>query len=160
MGNAGWTFYVAADNGGTQAELGGTSAGGGWSTDCIWGSSNCGGSAINDCFSSGSGRLSVANTGAGYYSANRVGINDFRLFKAHSSLAHGQVGGIATGGGNPPNLAMAAWGGWYQSVGAINYPTGKRLSFVAFHDGLTQAQSAVLYAAVQKMRVAMGGGYV
>jgi hypothetical protein len=45
-------------------------------------------------------------------------------------------------------------------VGNINYPTGKRLSFVAFHDGLTLAQSAVLYAAVQKMRMAMGGGWV
>ncbi|MEK7686173.1 MAG: hypothetical protein AAB466_12190 [Verrucomicrobiota bacterium] len=104
--------------------------------------------------------MSVPNSGAGYYSVNRTATNNFKAYKARSNLAHTQISTLSTQSGSAPNQSMAAWGGWYMNVGFIAYPTGKRLSFVAFHDGLTSAESAAFYAAIQKMRNAMGGGFV
>ena len=161
--NGGVTIYAATTSAGNECDTGATSVGGTWSTDEIYCSTNNSGSTLSDLFNNatGYGRIVVAGAGTGYHSFNRVSSTTYRIFRAHSGLAHGQIG-LSTGSmvANPPNLALSAWGGWYQSVGAINYPTGKRLSFVAFHDGLTIGQSAAFYAAVQKMRTAMGGGFV
>lgn len=44
--------------------------------------------------------------------------------------------------------------------GVYQNPSKVRLSFAAYHEGLPEADSAQLYAAVQAMRIALGGGFV
>jgi hypothetical protein len=46
---------------------------------------------------------------------------------------------------------------WIDKNGLHEAPS---LSFIAFHQGLSQAQSTDLYNAVQALRMALGGGYV
>lgn len=48
----------------------------------------------------------------------------------------------------------------FNDNGISNFSTGRRISFMAIHEGLTAAEVGFLYAAVYDLRAALGGGYV
>ncbi len=62
--------------------------------------------------------------------------------------------------GDPVTVALFALD-FYDGVDySLAYYSSARISFMAIHDGLTQPETANLFAAVQKLRMALGGGYV
>ncbi len=105
---------------------------------------------------------SNACPGNGYYSFNRVSSTDFRLFFGNSSTAHAQVGATYTNSIVSTRQNAEMW------IGTLhNYDTGGTFgianntwSFWAFHQGLSLAQSALFFARVQTLKVALGGGFV
>lgn len=104
--------------------------------------------------------ISIACPGSGYYSANRVGATDFKLYFANSGTAHAQVGSSAAASGTRQaqqinGLSVRA----YELAQNILW-TGHTLSFMAFHQGLTSAESAALFTVVQAALVYSGGGFV
>lgn len=106
------------------------------------------------------GRTSVANGGwTGYLSANRIAANDARVFRANSSNAHAQLGATNTNAIAGLVNTFSTYIFRLNFTGGANWST-KRLSFIAYHEGLTQAQSLTLYNAVVALRTALGGGLV
>ena len=119
-----------------------------------------GGSVYWDCWSSGD-RMTTANSlWTGYISFNRFGTNTQSVYRASSGTAHEVLGtrdALSTTFGTNNN-EISFFGCWDGS--GITFPSNKRFSFCAVHDGLTEAQSSDLYDAVQAMRTALGGGYL
>ncbi len=117
--------------------------------------------AVYDCpYASGTGRVTASGltNPTGYISANRTAVNDARIYAASSGVAHAQIGVSTTS----TSLQVNALNLW---AFAGNYPTNPtyssaRVSFLAFHRGLTLAESAAFYAAIQALRQNLGGGYV
>lgn len=159
--NHGWTVY-GFDVVDTGSDLGAYNATTGFSVNVFaagntwYDDSNNGGGANN-------GRLSPANANwAGYTSCNRVSTSDQRIFIASSTKAHQQ---LALNSNVVPDELGAVNKEFYAWCFNNNGGTGlqfsaRRNSFYAFHLGLTLAESAVFYSAVQALRVALGGGYV
>lgn len=127
---------------------------------------NDGGNAIANSPSGNIGGVSVASAGAGYYSMNRVSTTDLRLFYAKSSSPHAQLGAtyatLDTTAFAGPNDWLTLYVMFFKNTGAPYGPSfsSNRISFSAFHNGLSIAQSSVLYSAVQALRTALGGGHV
>jgi len=117
---------------------------------CCWGGGESGGGYFNSNALSGS---------RGYYSGNRTSDTYFALYQANSFTTH-SVGGFvsASSYGNPPNISYFVFGKQDSFYGSAY--SDKRLSFVAFHYGLSLAQSSNFFNLVQAMRVGLGGGYV
>jgi hypothetical protein len=97
----------------------------------------------------------------GYISMNRLSNTSAKLFKASSTVNHtmyaentnADPGSLPT---NPIAIFVEAYGATY-----INWMAeGKRISFIALHLGLTEAESAIFYRAIQKYRRRIGGGFV
>jgi|SRR5947207_942655 len=106
---------------------------------------------------------SSAFPGNGYFSFNRISSTDMRAFWANSTNVHSQLGSTQTGsnaGASFINQALCPVGGLFNTPAGVyvNQATGNVWSFIALHDGLTASQSSSLFDAVQKMRVAFGGG--
>jgi len=102
-----------------------------------------------------------ANPWPGYFSVNRSAANLIELFIARSDTAHKlQASGVAVN----TNLPTALWRFLIFSFNLSGTPepatTTKQISFFALHQPLTITESATLYAAVQALRTAFGGGYV
>ena len=94
----------------------------------------------------------------GYYSGNRTSSTYYAIYQANSSTPHA-VGAFGTNEyGARPNTSYYVLAVHDTSSGP-SY-SDKRLSFVAFHYGLSAAQSSDFYDLVQAMRVSLGGGYV
>lgn len=102
-----------------------------------------------------------ANPWPGYLSYNRATTTDMRLFIARSDTPHKQQAFSATAN---VNLPTALWRflifSWNNAGSPESATTVKQISFFALHQPLTLAESATLYAAVQTLRTAFGGGYV
>ena len=99
---------------------------------------------------------------AGFYSASRIGASDTRIFFGNSTNAFAQIGATNV---NPLGGLLANCDQVVQlwcTISAGGTPssnTDRRLSFIAFHDGLTTAQTQLLFNRVQALRVALGGGF-
>lgn len=122
---------------------------------------NEGGNSKTACFDLTAGLVSTATHGAGYYSSNRVAANDLRLFYASASSVHAQIGSTfagANGTRGAHNMYVCAANHWNAGL-AFGFSTN-RVSFAAFHQGLSSAQSAKFFADVQALRSALGGGFV
>ena len=105
----------------------------------------------------GSGYLnsSVLSGYQGYYSGNRLDSSTLVMYQANSSVGHYKAAQSSSAYGGVPNAE------YYVFNSSVNASySDKRLSFVALHWGLTLAESAALYSAVQALRTAFGGGYV
>jgi hypothetical protein len=112
------------------------------------------------------GGISVATLGAGYYSLNRVSTTDLRLFYAKAATPHAQQGATYV---TPDTTTFVGSNDFLPFFGLwlfdsdIMYSadfSSNTLSFAAIHNGFSAAQSELLYAAVQILRTAFGGGYV
>lgn len=107
----------------------------------------------------GANVVSLASPGAGFYSSQRVSTTDHRLYFAKSSSAHAQIGATdATLSGGPGTTAQFVF--CSSLSGATQFLCSDTLSFVGFTQGLSSAQSAALYARVQTLRTALGGGFL
>jgi hypothetical protein len=107
------------------------------------------------CWSSASGdTLSAANPSwTGYLSANRHGVNTQVLYRAKSTVPHAVLGTRSALASTRPAFVFFVFGG-------PTVPCARRLSFVAFHHGLTTAESSLFFNCVQAMRTAIGGGFL
>jgi hypothetical protein len=112
------------------------------------------------------GGISVATLGAGYYSLNRVSTTDLRLFYAKAATPHAQQGATYV---TPDTTTFVGSNDFLPFFGLWLFDSGimysadfssNTLSFAAIHNGFSAAQSELLYAAVQALRTAFGGGFV
>jgi hypothetical protein len=109
------------------------------------------------------GRVSAANSlWTGYLSGNRIAANDARVFKANSGTAHVQLGSTNTTSiiDNKAAVTDALPLFGTRTYAVFNGYSIRRFSFFALHYGLTEAESASFYTAVQTLRTSLGGGYV
>lgn len=105
--------------------------------------------------------VSVPNTGAGYYSVNRISQTIVSLYRANSTTPHFQIAqslnsapAIQTG---TPMYVHAR----YNAASTLAYSWSPRtLSFVAFHTPLSLSDSSNFFNAIQALRQNLGGGYV
>lgn len=97
----------------------------------------------------------------GYFSCNRVNTSDQRIFRASSTIPHGQTGFSGT---VIPDQRAISTGNFflyaYQNGGVAGGHSTRRMSFVAIHYGLSLAESNSFYNAIQALRTALGGGFV
>lgn len=116
------------------------------------------GTAYLDCWNSGGGRISAANSlGTGYFCYNRDSATTSQIYKANSTTPHATIasGTGQTGIGSLPT----GYSIWMLGQNS-NYRSSRRFSFGAIHSGFTANQSAAFYSLVQSLRQQIGGGYV
>jgi hypothetical protein len=108
-------------------------------------------------YNGGSGRIALSTSpGAGFFCGNRVASNDQRLFFGNLTASFAQTGSTNAGAaGSPPNTTTYIFG----IINATQY-SSKRISFVAFHEGMNITQSLAFFNAVVTLRQNLGGGYV
>jgi hypothetical protein len=103
----------------------------------------------------------AAVAATGYYSGNRIAANNHRLYAAKSTSAHAEIGNNLNASADvlsTMTFPMCLWA--YNMNGTVGGYSSKRVSFWAAHLGLTSAESAAFYAAIQAFRTALGGGFV
>jgi hypothetical protein len=108
------------------------------------------------------GRVALAGSVSlnGYYSCQRTNSTSLNMYFANSTHAHASVGTTATAEtGVISNLNFPAGMG-YSIDGSQDLPTSRTYSFLAVTTGMSSADSATLYAAVQTLRTNLGGGFV
>jgi hypothetical protein len=97
---------------------------------------------------------------SGFYSVSRTAANATSLYFANSVTAFAALGSTAGASAAPPARGMFVHALANQdNGGSPNFFSGRRFSFVAFHLGLSSAQTQKLYNRVQALRVALGGGF-
>lgn len=122
---------------------------------------NDGGNVDFDCYNNtaGQGRITWTTSATnGYYGCNRTSASATALYFANSGVAHSAVASAATTGGNRPVLRTMYVFGQHSGLG-LELPSANRYSFVAFHDGLTSAESLAFFNCIQAYRTAIGGGF-
>jgi hypothetical protein len=93
----------------------------------------------------------------GYFSTNRISSTDLRMFWANSTNAHQQFSTTVTASNSFgfPSASLQLF-----SLDLSSGFTNATISFSAFHQALTAAESANFFNAVQALRTALGGGFV
>lgn len=110
-------------------------------------------------YNGGGARISVANVGfTGFNSAQRTSATSFVGYKANSTTAHTSIVSTANDGGTPPTTAVACFCTNNSGVNA-NF-SSKRISTAIITSGLTSTEDASAFNAVQRIRKALGGGFV
>lgn len=105
-------------------------------------------------------QIVVPTQGAGYYSGNRTGATDFNVYYGKSTTPHTNIGSSALASGTRQAQQIDAFAVNVYDVPVDTAFSNKTLSFMAFHQGLTSAQSALLFSAVQNSLVFSGAGFV
>lgn len=106
-------------------------------------------------------RCSAANgLWTGYLSGQRLGVKDAKLYKAKSNVAHTQIASNVTDVTGSPSVALNLFCHAVNNNGPAAFFTTKRISFAAMTQGMTAAQSANFFTAIQNLRQSLGGGYV
>jgi hypothetical protein len=120
---------------------------------------NFGGDAYVECCGFGSGwNIQVTpQPGNGYYSSNRVSTTNLKLYFANQANAHAQVGSATTASGAALASVLYAFAS-RNTNGIAGLFDAKRLSLIAFHLGLTSAESATFYSLIAALRTSLGGG--
>lgn len=118
--------------------------------------------AFDISYNGGNGRIltNIVNW-AGYVSGNRTAANSMDVYYANSVTVH-QVLGLHNANVVPDERAAIARNFYVFANnvnGVLQGPTTCTLSFVAFHRGLTQAESNNFFNAIQNMRTGLGGGW-
>ena len=112
-----------------------------------------------DAYSSGTGRISAANSlYTGYISFNRTSASAQAVYRFNSNLAHSTLVSGTGAPGTRPNLVLYCFAG-NESGTTTNY-SSKRFSFVAVHEGLTEDESRIFSWILQNYRVKLGGGFI
>lgn len=163
--NAGVSIYISTTTiSANTIEVGAFGSGGGGA--CLNLSTNWSDVKLRfDCWENNdfNGELQVASPNLpGFYSCNRIAATDTRAFFANSTNAFAQQGAtnnLPLGGTVAScNQALQVWCTLSNAGVPFDY-TDRRISFVAFHDGLTSGQTQLLFNRVQALRVALGGGF-
>jgi hypothetical protein len=155
------THFQAIPSGGGAAKVVGLAPWNAFSTDPVFGHT------WGNCFDWFFGRLLVTegtqlaaqntNVGCGYYSMNRITSGEAKIYYAASNQAHTLLKSSTAADNNVgvPDGNIRLWsdklqGNEYQGA----------TSFLAFHVGLTEPESATMFGLVQTFRMALGGGYI
>jgi hypothetical protein len=161
--SSGLVVYVSADDAtGTQGEIGVYNAGG---TNAFTGLNSHTNATLTfgNLYRTDTGKVNWTPPAspAGFYSLQRTGATTLNIYFASSGQAHGSLANDATTpiGAPPHNFSLIAWANGNGAGGAQDF-TKKRLSFVAVTLGLSSADDATLFNAVQALRTAFGGGFV
>lgn len=115
-------------------------------------------------FADNNSRVIVNNPGyTGFISGNRTAAarNDTYIGKSSLSPQFQLLGTSTTvqgAGSGLPTSELIAFA--YDSSGTIGEFSGRRLSFIAIHEGLSATECEHFYTLVQALRVALGGGYL
>jgi len=97
---------------------------------------------------------------AGFYGVSRTGVNAATLYFGNSTTPFAALGTTVGAAGVPPARGMLVHALANDDAGGVNnFTSGRRISFAAFHKGLTLAQHQALFNRVQALRVALGGGF-
>ena len=118
------------------------------------------GNGINsDLFEGGYGVTSPVT--GGFYSTSRIANTDQRIFFANSANAFSQLGATGTSPSNavPIGNTVVVFAIRAQSGTVFQY-SNHRMSFLAFHYGLTGGQTQTFFNLVQNLRKSIGGGYL
>lgn len=95
----------------------------------------------------------------GFVSGNKLASRQTSLYSATTDRPFRLIDrGAGVIDGTTSSLAMFA-----HAVNVVGIPTdysNQTVSFIAFHEGLTEAEALILYNAVQTLRAAFGGGYI
>jgi hypothetical protein len=128
-----------------------------WALFCALGSTT-----YYECFGLGTSTPQVANNLSGFYSGQRVGAADSRLYFANSTNPHAQIGSTAVGAPGAHNVTakLALFGAWDINLNNISLITSRTISFFSETSGLNSTDDATLYTATQAMRTPLGGGFV
>jgi hypothetical protein len=101
-----------------------------------------------------------AQSGAGYYSLNRIAANKLDLYHYSSVYAHASLATASVAQSGAIETVQQLLGHAINANGVTAAWYDKRISFMAIHQGLTSAQSAKFALRIQTLRTALGGGYV
>lgn len=97
--------------------------------------------------------------GLGFLSGNREDTTHMSLYSANSIVPFSSIGFQgSTNAGAVSTVSMPIFA--RNSSGVVSTYSAKRISFAAFHHGLTSSGAQSLFNAVQALRVALGGGWV
>lgn len=109
----------------------------------------------------GASQITLASPGNGWYSSQRISNTNHKLYYATSLSPHAQIG--ATDAADITGLVLSNVNGFVvfavNNGGVIAGWSGDTLSFVGWTKGLTAAQDTALFARVQALRTALGGGF-
>lgn len=95
----------------------------------------------------------------GYTSVNRTANNNLSIYIASSGTVHAKIAQNVNAEVNfASNLPMYAWA-WNNNGATANF-SDRRISYLGYHHGLTQAQSLTHFNAVQAFRTSLGGGFI
>jgi len=157
-GNAGMSAYINYASNSAQYFIAGNDGEGSTRFGLLYPS---GGNALFDCWNCCTpsiGRLTIATAPLGMYICTRPSSTDQAVFigKSGSFITGSSASGQA-GIGSPPIAPI-----WIFGVPQNNgtFTAGTRMSFFAYHQGLTFAQSQNFFNAVQTLRTSLGGGYI
>jgi len=96
----------------------------------------------------------------GYYAFQRTTTSRADIYFARSNVAHSSIANsVGLIGGTAADKALFAFGA-NNNGGGVTGESLKRLSFIAITTGLSSAESALAYTAIQAFRTALGGGAV
>lgn len=161
--NDGLTLYIHANaNDATDVDFAASNG-----SNQILGLYNFSNAVFWDCHAttSGSGRMSVTNTGfTGYMSGNRGTLGNgliTAVFTGSSAAGHGILVASTTnvgGAGVPNNVNLSAFA--FNASGVNSNFSQKRISFFAHHQGLSITDSFNFFNAIQTLRINLGGGFV
>lgn len=104
--------------------------------------------------------ISLTSPGTGFYCDLRVSTTDHKLYFANSGNAFAQIGATDSTLYNGTAFAGDMWTWCVNLSNGAQFPASDRLSFVAFHSGVTSSEGATLFSRVDTMRRALGGGFV
>jgi hypothetical protein len=157
--SGGMTLYNSTASNGSEQDAGCWEIGG--NNKQIQLHISVGGTLVCDCWTDGTSRITAANSSfVGYTSMNRISANDYRVFRASSTVTHAQIGGtINSNDMDRPNVPVHVFSGYRNDSGAFSF-SAKRFSLFAVHQGLTVAQSQAFFNAIQAFRTELGGGFI
>jgi len=106
-------------------------------------------------------RTTSPNPAIGYFSGHRVASNLLSMYFASSTHAHtALITGTAAQSGSIESVrSLFAFAANNNGTGPANF-SHKRLSFFAVTAGLSSAEDTLLFARVQALRQALGGGFI
>ena len=149
--NSGWSVYNSQAGGVSGDSLGMCYNGG-----TGWGRFGTGFIASYNVWDFGP-YTSTINGTPGFTSCNRTGAAALAVYEARSNVAFNTAASGSTAPSGRPNLEV--WFGAWNNNGSPANGQASRISFAAFHVGLTSAEANVLFNATQALRTSFGGGF-
>lgn len=114
-----------------------------------------------DCLNNGNDVVATTSPQiGGFYSGSRVSATDSRVFFGNSTNTFAQKGTTNTNTQTGTLTGLVnIWAMGTNNSGPL-FNTGRRISFMAWHQGLSLDETNILFSAVQTFRTSVGGGSV
>lgn len=114
-----------------------------------------------DCLNNGNDVVSTTSPQiGGFYSGNRISATDCRIYFANSTNSFAQKGTTNTNTQTGTLTGLVnIWAMGTNNSGPL-FGSSRKVSFLAWHQGLSSSECNLLFQAVQTFRTALGGGAV